>query len=223
MAVRLTGPLPAWDVCRRSAPVGPFIEWLLQRCRARGYEVESLAQLHRVLTPFEAVALSAALSFEASERPGFDLLRQLLKRALPEVPWRAVALQATPHVRILIPGDAVSPVAPHTDFEAGRSLEERNLWVALTAARGTAALCLAPWAQSRALMQALGSPLPVSLELPRVEADVGDVLLFTPLHAHRAQTVQEEVTRVSLDVRIMPLELVRDRAQSDFVPMEPRS
>jgi hypothetical protein len=200
--LQLEGPLPAWDVVTTRADVGPFVAWLLDALRAKGVALEALSALHRQADASRALELSQHLSFASSVGAGRRLVHELVRATLPRLPWRELAVQTVPHVRILVPGDALAPVPPHTDHDIGHGLFERNLWFALTDARHI---------------------LPPSLSLPRREAALGDVLLFTPLHAHAAQVVTGDATRVSMDLRLAPLQAVRQRGLRTFVPLEKAS
>ncbi|MFT3706453.1 MAG: hypothetical protein QM817_02180 [Archangium sp.] len=217
--MNLSGPLPAWDVARRSTHVSELVARLLEALREKGAAVSTLDRLHTVADAARALELSQHLSFSLSRGEGKRLVHELLRATLPHLPWAELAVQTVPHVRVLIPGDAIAPVPPHTDHDIGHQLYERNLWFALTDALDTRALRLATFAQSMSLLDARKGPLfPRALELPRVEAREGDVLLFTPLHAHAAEVVRGDATRVSMDLRIAPLAAVRRRELRTFVP-----
>jgi hypothetical protein len=41
-------------------------------------------------------------------------------------------------------------------------------------------------------------------EIPPVPTRRGDVLVFTPLHLHRARPPSDDASRVSIDLRIVP-------------------
>lgn len=221
---RLEGPLPAWDFARARGDVTPVADWCLGELRARGVTVSRLDELHRAVTSAQALELSRALTFAAAARPARSLVHRLVRDALPSLPWSTLAIQTIPHVRVLVPGDELSPVPPHTDHGIGHGLDERNLWLALTDARGDAALHGACFAESMALDLARrrnGDGLfDRALPLPPIEASRGELLLFTPLHVHGARTVTADTTRVSIDVRIAPLEAVRARGALTFVALE---
>lgn len=220
---RLTGFLPAWDLERRRVDVSALEAWVLERLRSRGHQVASLARAHEVLDPAKALEASRALCFEGDGHEARALVNALVRAALPELPFDAVAVQAIPHFRVLVPKDQVSPVPVHTDHHIGHGLDERNLWFALTDARRTAALHAVPFAESKRLLDdgAL-DPGFTRHRLPPLEVKKGEVLLFTPLHLHGAQVVEEPMTRVSLDVRIAPLASVRARSRATFVALEAR-
>jgi hypothetical protein len=150
-------------------------------------------------------------------------LHTLVRQTLPELPWERVAIQAAAHVRILVPGDRVSPVPLHSDFGIGHSLDERNLWIALTRARGASALHVASFEESLtgdAVRHAAGRFLAdPTTHVRAVDVERGDVLLFTPLHVHGARIVEMDETRVSIDVRIAPLQSARARNAYAYIPL----
>jgi hypothetical protein len=214
----LSGPLPAWDVKRAHASVSGLLSFLSSRLRTKAIEVE-LAQLHTVADAARALELSQFLSFSLSGGEGKRRVHELLRATLPRLPWNELAVQTVPHVRVLVPEDELAPVPPHTDHDIGHQLYERNVWLALTDALETRALRVASFCDSMALLRAReGQLFPRTLALPRVEARAGDALLFTPLHAHAAEVVRGDATRVSMDLRIAPLATVRAHGLRTFVP-----
>lgn len=221
--VQLRGFLPAWDVARRRFDAGPIADWVLTAMRGFGVEASSLEQLHRAIDPERAITLSREVTLATAR--AHRLFHSIIRAALPELPWFALAIQTTAHLRILLPGDAVAPVPPHTDFGIGHWPDERNLWLALTDARGSAALHLADLRTSMALDRERRAAhqvlLPADAPLQAVEAEKGDLLLFTPLHAHGARVVEGDATRVSVDVRIAPRDSIERRRSVAFIPVEP--
>ena len=172
-----------------------------------GYAADTLDTLHRHLDAEQARVAARRLT-EASLAPE---LRASVCRAvlhiLPELPPARVWIQTHTHFRILVPGDAVAAVPPHTDFGFGHGLSERNVWLSLTDAEGAAALHVLPLRDSLAWMGKSGKLhgiLDGAPEIPAVATRVGDVLLFTPLHLHRARPPAGAFSRVSADIRIVP-------------------
>lgn len=204
----LTGFLPVWDVERRRADVSPLVDWTLRTLREDGVEAPSLERLHDSLPPAEALRASRQLTKATSRSAPRRALHAVLRALLPELPWRELAIQATAHVRVLVPGDTTSPVPLHTDHGIGHALDERNVWIALTSARDTAALSVATLAASRPAEEERRAGGRVLVD-PRAPSEPrpcarGDALLFTPLHVHGARVVAEDATRVSIDVRVAP-------------------
>lgn len=219
---RLTGFLPAWDLERRWVDVSALEAWVLARLRVMGHPLVSLERAHEVLDPAAALQAARALCFEGDGHEARGLVNALVRAALPELPFDALAVQAIPHFRVLVPGDRVAPVPVHTDHHIGHGLDERNLWFALTDAKGTAALHALPFSESKRLLGAGGLDAFAAHELAPLEVKKGEVLLFTPLHLHGARVVEAPVTRVSLDVRIAPLAAVRALGLTTFTALEAR-
>jgi hypothetical protein len=220
----LTGFLPAWDVERRRFEAGPLVDWLLTTLREHGVRAERLERLHDCIDSTQALALTEAVTLATAHAAPRALLHGLITAALPELPWSELCLQTTAHLRILLPGDGIAPVPVHTDFGIGHWPDERNLWLALTDARGTAALRIGGLSDSmrwdrerRAANQVL---LPQDLPLTPREAQRGELLMFTALHAHGAQTVREDATRVSFDIRLAPRASIAQRRTVSFIPVE---
>jgi len=187
----LTGYLPAWDVERRRADLAPIVAWALRKIRSMGYPADSLGSLHRHLEP------------EVRGHVGHAVLS-----AIPELPRDRFWIQTRAHFRILVPDDGVAPVPPHTDFGFGHTLDERNVWLSLTDAEGTAALHLLSLADSLSWMSRTGrlyGVLDGAPEIPPVPTRAGEVLLFTPLHVHRGRAPTAGRCRVSVDVRLVPV------------------
>lgn len=223
--VALAGFLPAWDVERRRSDVGPLVDWALTELRAEGVHATSLERLHEVVDAELAPRLSRHLTDVSTRHAPRAALHALVRQALPSLPWDALAIQSIVHFRILVPGDTVSPVPLHTDFGIGHALDERNLWIALTPARGTAALHVARLEASmvsdRARRDGGRFLIDPRTETRAEEVDAGDVLLFTPLHVHGARTVEGEHARVSVDVRIAPLARARARNPFGYIQVRP--
>jgi hypothetical protein len=194
----LAGFLPAWDVERRRADVSEVVAWALDEIRALGVVAASLQRLHDVTDATGAARVACQLTRAVAQPCALARVRAVVRAAVPELPWARVDFRTRPRFRVLVPGDASAPLPLHTDFDAGRSLDERNVWIALTPARGGGSLRFASLAES--LLARSGR----AVASRPAHAERGDVLLFTPLHVHGAQVVDHDETRVSIDVRIAP-------------------
>ncbi len=187
-----------------------IMRWVKQQMSANGVVADTLNGLR--LSGERARALAQTLT-RAGRSPALRRpLHRILRRMLPEVPWARVWVQTYAHWRILLPGDPVAPVPVHTDHGFGHSLDERNIWIAVTDAHGPGALHL--WDLDKSLSwlsRASGvngghvpsGILHVGAALPPVDVDAGAALLFSPLHIHGARMPREAV-RVSMDIRIIP-------------------
>jgi hypothetical protein len=203
----LTGILPAWDIARRRADTGPIAAWVLREIRRLGHPVDDLGAIHRHLDGAEARALAKALTAASLSTELRRCVDRVVMEAVPEIPADHVWVQTHTHFRILVPGDTMGPVPPHTDFGFGHGLAERNVWIPLTDAEGSAALHVLPLAESLAWLGRTGRLRGVAEgapEIPEVPTRRGEVLLFTPLHLHRARPPGGDRSRVSADVRIVP-------------------
>lgn len=220
----LRGFLPAWDLEKRSANVESIIQWLLDQLRSRGIRVEHLEDLPAFLTPEQALEIGRACTAASVEGDLRKRVCRAIREAIPEIQGRTVWLQARTHFRILLPGDTIGPVPPHTDYGFGHSLEERNVWVSLTNVEGSAALHALPLAQSLAYMarsKIVSGVFDKAPDPPPITTRVGDVLLFTPLHIHRARPPEKNQCRVSFDVRMIPEPFAPKDAT--FAPFEDES
>ncbi len=218
----LLGFLPAWDIERRHGDVRRIVRWTLAELRACGVAVGRLEDLHRAITHDDAPRLARHLTDASRRAEPRAAVHALVRSILPALPWDAIAIQAAVHYRILVPGDMSSPVPAHSDFGIGHPLDERNLWIALTPARRTAALHLAPLSTSISIdleRRAAERLLVEEAELAAFDSEPGDVLLFTPLHVHGARVVEESTTRVSIDVRIAPRATAHERSPFGYVPL----
>lgn len=214
----LTGPLPAWDIELRRTDITQVAAWVLDRLRAYGHEVSALETLHEVLTPEQARAAARDLTAQSLCRRLRGPLHRLVAQALPELPLQRVWIQTRAHLRILLPGDELAAVPAHTDFGFGHSLSERNLWLALTDAAGSGALHLCPLRESLSWLAQTGRLYGQLDEAPALRpfpAEAGQLLLFTPLHLHRARPPRERA-RVSIDVRLLP---AGDQPDLSFSPL----
>lgn len=187
-----------WDLERRHANLDEVIGW------ARAIlGVDSLAAIR--VGSDEARALARTLT-NASLDPALRRpLHAALRELVPELPWQHVLVQTYAHFRILCPGDHRTPVPPHCDRGFGHALDERNVWIALTPARGSGALHVMDLDASLKRIVAEGSTdgLIDDPALSPIDVQPGDALLFTPLHLHAAHAPEHD-TRVSIDLRIVP-------------------
>lgn len=213
----LRGWLPVWDVERRRAELDEVIAWTLGRLHAWGVEAPSLSA---IAVPGErARSLAQELTRESLSAELRRPLHRALRAMLPELPWERVWVQTYTHFRVLVPGDTVAPVPPHSDHGFGHELDERNVWLALTDAAGSNALHLWSLGESLAWFVRSGrlvGALPEVTGLRPVEVRCGDALLFTPLHVHGAREASGG-SRVSIDLRIVPRKGVR--ANLSFSPL----
>lgn len=203
----LTGLLPAWDIERRRADMTHVIAWTLDQIRRLGHSVESLDVLHHHLDATRARAVAQALTAASLAKELRRHVHRVVLEAVPEIPAEHVWIQTHAHFRILLPHDAVTPVPPHTDFGFGHDLAERNVWLSLTDAEGSAALHVLPLGESLSWLARTGKVRGVldgAPEIPPVPTRAGEVLLFTPLHLHRGRPPSGDLCRVSIDVRLLP-------------------
>ncbi|HET9988371.1 MAG TPA: hypothetical protein VFQ65_07620 [Kofleriaceae bacterium] len=198
----LAGWLPVWDLERRRIGLDEVIAWTRAQLAGLGIH-EPLEQIR--VTSETARELAQRLT-QASLDPALrGPLHAALRAMLPDLPWQPVLIQSFAHFRILCPGDHVTPVPPHCDHGFGHALDERNLWLALTDASGAAALHACDLKTSLQCLIDHGTTEGVISDAPLAPLAVtrGDALLFTPLHLQAARA-PEAVTRVSIDVRIVP-------------------
>lgn len=203
----LEGFLPAWDVEKRRADIASIVQWTLSQVRAMGYAAENLESLYRVMTPEQARAAAKTLGHASLAPELRQVLHRAIRQAIPELPVNRVWIQTYAHYRILLPDDDIAPVPPHSDYGFGHFLSERNVWIPLTDVEGDAALHILPFAASMAFMSQSRQLHGVFEDLPEmrpVPMQVGEVLLFTPLHIHRGRKPHPQQCRVSIDIRLVP-------------------
>lgn len=198
-----------------------MIGWARDALARAGVRVDDFARLHEHLDAADAPRLAHHLTVSSRTAAHRAILFELLAAALPDLDREHIVVQSTAHFRILLPGDTRSAVPPHTDHGIGHALDERNVWVALTDAKGPAALHVLSYRRSLAhesARVASGWLLPdVDRDaLDPIETRAGEVLLFTPVHVHGARA-PELATRVSIDVRIAPREAALQRHPSGYV------
>lgn len=200
----------------------PVIAWALAAVRERGVRASSLDALHEwIAGNAQARDLARHLCEASRARDVQRVVHRAVVNALPELPWDGLAIQAITHVRVLVPGDAISPVPLHTDHGIGHPLHERNLWIPLTPARTSGALHVLPLAASIPLERARERSGAVVVDdrerATPCEMEPGEMLLMTPVHVHGARVVREPRTRVSIDIRIAPRDAAAAKNPCTFV------
>jgi hypothetical protein len=203
------GPLPLYDLEVVSFDHRAVLAWTLEALEALGV-VGPLENLHERVGAGEIPRLVHELTERSMCPAARFAFGEALKRALPKLHWPALRVQAVLQYRILLPDDEVAPAAAHSDHGLGHSLVERNVWVPLTPARGSAALRALPLRASLPLdaeRRARGHRYTEHVAdeaLSPVELDPGAALVFTPLHLHGARVNRTAGTRVSVDLRFLP-------------------
>ncbi len=206
--------LPRWDVDRVRVDVDALAAWVLGAARQVDRRVTDLASLHEALAPAKARALAERLTRQSAERAPRALLRRAVNEALAQdeaLAKRAASLwvQRVGVVRILVPGDDEAPLPLHADIRLGHAPDERNLWIALTDARASAALQAIDLAPSLAILARSASAFFDRDDNIRAAARArpvrrGDALWFTASHVHGATVNRTSATRVSIDIRLAP-------------------
>ena len=205
--MNLTGHLPHWDIEYRTIDISSIKKWTLSHIQQQGYALTCLEDAHHHLTPAEALALSQYLTRQSLDPCLRTSLYHALTQSIPELNWQTIHIQTLTHFRILIPTDTFSPVPTHTDYGFGHLSCERNLWIALTNALDQAALRIATLETSLSFLKHSQQQYGIishHQSLPPRPAYAGDLILFSPLHLHAASPPPPQVTRVSIDVRIIP-------------------
>jgi ectoine hydroxylase-related dioxygenase (phytanoyl-CoA dioxygenase family) len=210
----LTGFLPAWDIERRRVDASGIVDWALDRIRHLGHRAVDLDTLHHHLDAAAALAVAQTLTAASLAEDLRRVVHRAVLQAIPEIEATRVWIQTHTHFRILVPHGTAAVVPPHTDHGFGHGLSERNVWISLTDAEGSAALHVLSLRESlswQARTGKLHGVLEGTPEILPVPTRAGDVLLFTPLHVHRARPPAGDRCRVSVDIRLVPrLEARRD-------------
>ena len=154
--------------------------------------------------------------FDRASDQSTSIHRAFYERVVPEPSWNAafmafvrgvvrpafgepIAYQSIPTFRVHLPGN-VAVGEFHTDRQYGHAAETVNVWVPLTDADATATIHIAP------------SPDPTPPEGCRpVDVAFGHYLVFDGVNfIHGNRTNEEGYTRVSIDLRVIPMAAYRD-------------
>lgn len=139
-----------------------------------------------------------------------------------------IAYQKTMTIRFYFPNQDLTEGRKwhnyyHTDIMLGHPPQEVNIWFPLTRVQGSAGMLISSGDESRALYQECGNDLVTFLKrldnepefLKRVDAvhtqfdmKYGDLCVFDSRCLHRCQFNQTDTTRVSIDVRMLPEEVI---------------
>jgi hypothetical protein len=192
-------------------------------------QMGDLTQLHRYLAPAVTVLDSGAMDdisrafFETS--PGFvDTYQRLIRDVVAtEVTQADCLFQRAPTIRFSFPHQQGFTWKPrfHTDVMLGHPPQGVNLWLPVCRTKGTSGMCLAPLEPSLALLDAVdldfarfAHNVQVDPEALRqcykvsapVELNYGEFIAFDPRCLHAPQHNETDITRISLDFRVIGVE-----------------
>lgn len=191
--------------------VFPFANWLIKHLNEKGFAVTDLREIHQYMSPEALSSLGNTLGQDAANDPQFAAMYSAFSsHVFATRVDSAFALQRYPNFRFLPPGRPEMCIPFHTDGWYGHGEGERNAWVPLAGANGSASLQAIPSEKSKHLInEARANRLRLhemnELFLPHaypLEGDVGSVFLFDAqqLHGNIENTTQH--TRVSIDFRV---------------------
>jgi sporadic carbohydrate cluster protein (TIGR04323 family) len=195
----------------------PFNEWIRDRIRLMGYQIDDLSYFHEVVPEAESYRITKQLCADTN-LPEF---RRMLNRFVREVVVpkgklrRPVAVQRFMNVRIMLPTTPELFFPLHTGLLYGHGVASRSLWlpfVDVTADEDkTRAMQIVPIKKSRELVRyAIDNKLTVQqmTELwgkhsHQIKAGPGSCCLFSQEHIHGSgMPNMTGKTRISMDFRI---------------------
>ena len=189
----------------------------------------SLGRLHEVLdrefTSLDDGELNAASRmFYDTDAAFVETYEAFLKNVVRDkVVGDDFLFQTTPTIRFHFPNEEGFDWNPrmHTDIMLGHPPQEINIWLPVCGASGTASMCIADMVPSIEMIEEFDYDFAqfatavqesdtvaarcASMSKP-VELEYGEFLVFDPRCLHATQFNQSDVTRISFDFRVLPLE-----------------
>ncbi|NYZ17512.1 hypothetical protein HL658_33640 [Azospirillum sp. RWY-5-1] len=226
-----TGLKPVrFDVARFDFP-GEIKRLLVDKGLVRAadlVESDSLSNLHRLI-PDELRRLDegelneVARSFYDTDAGFLAVYHRFIRDVLRPLFDGDLLFQATPTIRFHFPkpeGFAWKP-RYHTDIMLGHPPQEVNVWIPCTRVFGTNSMAIAPLDESEAVLRELDHDLEaLALRVQTDDAfaariaamsrpvvmDPGEFLLFDSRCLHATQKNETDATRISLDIRVLPVD-----------------
>ena len=198
--------------------------------------LDSLSNLHTVLsdewTTLDDSELNKVSKSFYDNDPAFDQLYcRFIKNVIADHCGEPVWWQSTPTIRFHFPHQKGFNwrVRYHTDIMLGHPPQEVNVWLPLTKCYGTNSMCLAEFDPSYQILEKVGFDFedfatkvqyddkfaehcrdvskPVTL-------NYGEYVMFDPRCIHATQNNDTTSTRISVDLRVLPMsELERMRIE----------
>lgn len=196
--------------------------------------LDSLSNLHTILTDewttLDDSELNKVSKSFYDNDPEFDsLYRRFIKNVIAEHCGEPVWWQSTPTIRFHFPHQKGFNwrVRYHTDIMLGHPPQEVNVWLPLTNVYGTNSMCLADFEQSYKVLENVGFDFEdfatkvqyddkfcnLCRDISRpLELKYGQYIMFDPRCIHATQNNDTANTRISVDLRVLPMsELERMR------------
>lgn len=195
----------------------PFNQWILNRIRGMGYDLDALENLHKVVPLDEVYKVTKQLCADTNLPEFRRLLNSFVREVIvPKGKLRLpVAVQRFMNVRIMLPTTPELFFPFHTGLLYGHGIASRSIWmpfVDVTADEDrSASMQIVPIKKSRELIKyAIDNKLGMEdmtavfgAESHQIKAGPGSCCLFSQEHIHgsgRPNTTGK--TRVSMDFRI---------------------
>lgn len=190
--------------------------------------LESLSDLHKILPDElrnldESELNAVSKNFYDTDDNFMAIYHRFVRDVLQPLFGTDLLFQATPTIRFHFPKQQGFAWKPrfHTDIMLGHPPQEVNVWLPCTRTFGTNSMTIAPFQESMELLRELDfdfDPLALKVQTEPdfaarlhamcrpVELVPGDFLLFDSRCVHATQYNDTDATRISLDVRVVPVE-----------------
>jgi hypothetical protein len=194
---------------------------------AAAAELDDLGRLHEVMPPdLQILDTSemnrASVAFYDTDADFTACYHRFVRHELMPTLDDDLLFQATPTIRFHFPHQKGFDWKPryHTDIMLGHPPQEINVWLGATRVFGTNTMALAPLGPSAGLLRELdydfdALALRIQTDLPFADAvaattaplemDYGEYMMFDPRCLHATQYNTTDRTRISLDIRVLPL------------------
>ena len=195
----------------------PFNEWILNRVRIMGYDLDDLSLLHEAVPQDKVYTVTKQLCADTNLPEFRRMLNRFVREVVvPKGKLRApIAVQRFMNVRIMLPTTPDLFFAYHTGLLYGHGIASRSIWlpfVDVTADEDlTRSMQIVPIRKSRELIKyAMDHKLNMdemtklfSKESHQIKAGPGSCCLFSQQHIHGSGRPNVTgKTRVSMDFRL---------------------
>ncbi|MCF8058412.1 MAG: hypothetical protein K9K67_03890 [Bacteriovoracaceae bacterium] len=189
-----------------------FDKWVFKYIKQKFPEVDDLKNIHKYVPKSENSNLTKFLIEKTQDKDFQNMMNSLLDEVfLPRLGGNEFAIQKFQNIRIFRPDDPTMKLPFHTGQLQGHGLGERTMWVPFNDAMNSSSMYIADLESSRKVIKKIKEEQlnyneiqELSLTICRpANITMGEAVIFSQEHLHGNVANETNLTRVSMDFRIL--------------------